>query len=239
MEKVSILIPVYNRESLILKTLNSVFNQSYGNIEVILYDDGSTDNSVNIIKESEYYNKIKLIECSENKGVGYARNILMSKSTGDYLCWLDSDDLFVDGRIQECINYIKEDNLDIVYTIIRVFQESNDEIKLGKKINLNTSKYNKNDFSSLRGNTTCASAFFKRKLKKYKFVEDLHLGSEDVLWLFTILQDNIKIGQLNKQLYLYRSHSDRIGVKKRKDENQDKKNIENKKISEYIKNLTV
>lgn len=90
--KVSIIIPIYNTEKYLKRCLDSVFGQDYDNIEVILVDDGSTDGSSDIIKEYlQQHNNAILIK-QENGGVGAARNAGLAVATGEYLCFVDSDD---------------------------------------------------------------------------------------------------------------------------------------------------
>ena len=92
MINVSIVIPVYNVEKYLKQCLESVVNQTLDKIEVICINDGSTDNSLNILKEYEKkYNNIIIID-QENKGPGFARNIGMKRASGKYIYFLDSDD---------------------------------------------------------------------------------------------------------------------------------------------------
>jgi len=107
MKKISVIIPVYNAEKYIRNTINSVLNQNYKNLEIILIDDGSKDNSKNIIEEySKKYSNVVLI-CQKNLGAPVARNNGIKHSTGDYVVFLDADDTLcsnaLDG-IQEMLN---------------------------------------------------------------------------------------------------------------------------------------
>ncbi|MCU0322644.1 MAG: glycosyltransferase [Chitinophagaceae bacterium] len=99
---VSVIIPVFNAEKFVIETIQSVLNQTYTNIEIVLVDDGSTDNSLNIIKtfESE---KIKIISI-KNGGAARARNIGFRFSTGSYIQYLDADDLLHKDKIRIQIN---------------------------------------------------------------------------------------------------------------------------------------
>lgn len=104
--KLSIIIPIYNVEKYLDKCLNSVLKQIEKDDEVILVNDGSTDNSFNIcknIKEIYIENNIVLIN-KKNEGVAIARNTGLKKATGDYIFWIDSDD-WLDNN---CIKYIKD-----------------------------------------------------------------------------------------------------------------------------------
>ena len=94
---VSVLIPAYNVENFIIETVESAINQSYRNIEILILDDGSRDNTYNIAKEYES-NKVKVFT-QENTGACGARNNLLSKAQGDFIQWLDSDDILDRDKI--------------------------------------------------------------------------------------------------------------------------------------------
>ena len=102
MINVSIVIPVYNVEKYLKQCLESVVNQTLDKIEVICINDGSTDNSLNILKEYEKkYNNIIIID-QENKGPGFARNIGMKRASGKYIYFLDSDDYIELNAMEIC-----------------------------------------------------------------------------------------------------------------------------------------
>lgn len=104
---VSIIIPVYNGENTIDKAICSVLNQSYDNIELIIIDDGSTDNTFDIIKSYKNNNKIKLIRQS-NKGQAAARNRGLDESSGGYILFLDSDDTLEKNTVETLVNTAKK-----------------------------------------------------------------------------------------------------------------------------------
>jgi len=109
---VSILMPIYNYGNRINQTLNSVFDQDYTNIEVILVDDGSTDEFVKMkLKQLENVDKIKVVY-KENGGPSSARNEAFRHSKGEYILPLDSDDMILDGYIRTCVNILTK-NKDI------------------------------------------------------------------------------------------------------------------------------
>ena len=89
---ISVIIPVYNAEKFLKSCLDSVVNQTYKNLEIILVDDGSKDNSLEICKQYEKKDKrIKLI-CKKNGGAASARNLALTIAKGDYITFVDSDD---------------------------------------------------------------------------------------------------------------------------------------------------
>jgi len=98
-KKVSVLIPLYNSENYIEASIQSVFNQTYPSIEIIIVDDGSSDNSYKLAKLYESEN-VKLIQ-QPNKGAAAARNTALSFATGDYIQYLDADDLLSPDKIEK------------------------------------------------------------------------------------------------------------------------------------------
>ena len=111
-DKISIIVPIYNTEKFLDKCLNSLVNQTYKNIEIILIDDGSTDNSLNICLDYQKKdNRIKVIH-QENKGLSGARNRGFEESTGDYIWYIDSDDYIENDSLKVIKPYL--DKYDII-----------------------------------------------------------------------------------------------------------------------------
>ena len=112
-ELISVIIPVYNVEQYVESCLNSVIDQSYTNLEIILVDDGSTDRSGEIcgqyaLKDS----RIKVIH-EENAGLGEARNRGLRIASGDYICFVDSDDWIEEDYCKELAQAAERTNSDI------------------------------------------------------------------------------------------------------------------------------
>lgn len=121
MPKISVIVPVYNTEKYLKKCLDSITNQTFQDIEIIIVNDGSTDNSETIIKEYQhkYHDKIKYFK-KENGGLSDARNFGVNQAKGEYLNFVDSDD-YLDinlfSNLQEQIN----ENIDLIkYKLIKV-----------------------------------------------------------------------------------------------------------------------
>ncbi len=117
--KVSIIIPIYNVESYIKRCVNSVFGQTYNNIEYIFVDDGSTDNSIQVlnneIQSLSRQLEIKVIRHEKNLSLPTARNTGLDRSTGEYVAFLDSDDWVESNWISDLVRYLVDGHYDIVY----------------------------------------------------------------------------------------------------------------------------
>jgi len=206
--KVDILIPTYNREQYIEQCIDSILNQTYKDINIIIYDDGSTDKTRQII---EYYQKfhsnIQYIRGVENRGVGFARNILLESSKAEYIAWQDSDDISNPYRIEKSLNYIEHTGVDILFTDM-IFYVDGASYKRSKTISkVDIYKYTKRE--GLVNNMNFATAFFNSRLKSHKFDESL-LRKEDVKWISNLIQNKVRFGYVEAPLYYCRRHSGRL-----------------------------
>jgi glycosyltransferase involved in cell wall biosynthesis len=110
MEKISVIIPTYNGSRNIKRAIQSVFNQDYPNIEIIVVNDASTDDTVDLV-ESIKDSRIKLLKHLENRGVSAARNTGIKASTGKYIAFLDDDDEWLPTKLSKQVEYLeKKDN---------------------------------------------------------------------------------------------------------------------------------
>ena len=113
MSLVSIIIPAYNAEAYIDRAIKSCLAQTYNDIEVIIIDNLSTDKTNNILKKREYYKKIHVYSC-DKKGVSYARNVGIKKSSGRYICFLDADDELLPNSITSRVEALQATNSAVV-----------------------------------------------------------------------------------------------------------------------------
>lgn len=114
--KLSIIVPVYNQQDLIIKALDSIPKRE--DIEIIIINDGSTDNTLDICEEWLKDNKAKLITYGDNKGLWYAKNIAYDNASGEYINELDSDDYLYTEEYKKVINQL--DGTDIVYMDLKM-----------------------------------------------------------------------------------------------------------------------
>ena len=132
MKKISVVVPVFNVSSLIVRCIDSLINQSYLNIEIIIVNDGSTDDSYEYIKQYLHYPQIKYIY-QKNQGLGQARNVGMQNSTGDYISFVDSDDWVDLDLYQIMIQEMEKSKADIALCGIK--NEYNNYISSNERYN--------------------------------------------------------------------------------------------------------
>jgi glycosyltransferase involved in cell wall biosynthesis len=114
MFKLTVLMPVYNREKFVKEAIESILNQTYKDFTLLIYDDGSTDNTVKIIKELQNNDsRITLIQGEVNKGGLYAKQILLDMCETEIACWQDSDDISMPTRLEKQLSLIE---YGVVYT---------------------------------------------------------------------------------------------------------------------------
>ena len=114
MPNLSIITPIYNTQKYLNRCLDSLINQTLKDIEIICINDCSTDNSLEILKEYQNKDKrIKIINLKENKKQGYARNIALNKTNGEYIGFIDSDDWIDLNYFEKLYTKAKEHNCDI------------------------------------------------------------------------------------------------------------------------------
>ena len=120
--KFSIIVPTYNREEYISKCIESVLNQTYDNFELIIVDDGSTDNTESIVKS--YDDKRIRYYKNKNYGIGYSRNFGTDKAKGDYIIYLDSDDYLDISALDNALVDINDSDI-LIFDYKEVFEKNN------------------------------------------------------------------------------------------------------------------
>lgn len=209
---VSIIIPVHNRQFYILETLKSISSQTYQNIEVLLIDDHSTDNSVKIIKDyiSNYPNIFFLFE-SDGYGGCYARNFGLRKARGEYIQFFDDDDIMCPNYISFRVDKLKIENVEYVACDFVHFKNDVNNIML----HMQFSKIPHNIVSHLYHTALQTQCFLIKRstfTKIGEWNEDVK-RFQDVAYFHRLFLFNIKGIWLQKELFYYRLHDDTISVK--------------------------
>jgi glycosyltransferase involved in cell wall biosynthesis len=193
--KVSVLMPVFNREKYVVEAILSVLKQTYTNFNFLIYDDDSTDNSKNIIKSLAIRDKrIVLLEGNKNVGVAEARNILLRECKTEFACWQDSDDLSNMYRLENQIKFISQ--FLLVKTNCMAFNALSDP-------------YIEEEPKAIPAvfNSLPSTMFPVDSLVFYD--KALKLGGEDVDWERRMLKGR-RIYALPEVLYYYRLHPERM-----------------------------
>ena len=197
---VSVITPAYNAEKYIKDTIESVIAQTYTNWEMIIVDDASVDNTVNIINYYQQKDKrIKLIALKKNHGVANARNTAIENAKGQYVAFLDADDFWENNKLQEQIKFMQDNNIAFSYHAYKLFDLS----KQKQKTMLVPKQLNYQEL--LKGNTTgsCLTVCLDRKV-----VSDIYFPKEKhedyICWLNILKQYNLIAFGINKILGTYR-----------------------------------
>lgn len=129
MPGISVLIPVYNKEAYIRSSLRSVLDQSYRDIEVIVVNDGSTDRSLAIAQQmAQIDDRIRLIDIP-NSGVSHARNVALAHARGEWIQFLDADDLLAEGYLQQAMQVLEEHPADILFSGFTMVNEQMEAVR--------------------------------------------------------------------------------------------------------------
>ena len=214
---VSIVIPVYNTEKFVKECIESALNQTYRQIEVIVVDDGSTDNSLKIIKK--FSDQIKVIS-KPNGGTASALNLGIKEMNGDWLKWLSADDLLYPNAIQEfvdeakklddmtnCILYSNYDIIDSNGKNLRQFIEPNYNSK-------NSFELNTILLDHYIGNAT-TSLIHKSAFERFgMFDENVGFAEDYELWLRFCILHKCRLQLIPKILCKYRIHETQLTAKK-------------------------
>ena len=208
--KISVIVPVYNVEKYLSECLDSILNQTLKDIEIICLNDGSTDNSLSILKEyASKDNRIILID-KENDGLGYTRKVGLDNATGKYILFCDSDDFYYElTAFEELYNYIDKVKVDVV-----IFESIRFDKNKGFYVedrDLFNDPPQKEIFSYLDINNilffrayTWKKIYLKKFLDKYDdWFFPKHMTYEDIPFHFQIIT-RAKMSYINKKFYVYR-----------------------------------
>ena len=189
-KKFSIIIPNYNKEDYVEETLNSIFNQTYKNYEVIVIDDASSDNSIEKIKNYD----VKLFH-TNRKMAGGARNVGLDNATGDYILFLDSDDYFTTPTVLEELNNLIKDE-DMIF--LNYTRDDFGQIKLMEepKNSLEEKRYEDINFTLEALCKTQKYTYFENSFFTYRKVPTSNTTTE--------IKDDTMIDILEELVKMYR-----------------------------------
>tara|TARA_B100000963_G_scaffold237714_1_gene207864 strand:- start:7181 stop:7942 length:762 start_codon:yes stop_codon:yes gene_type:complete len=160
--KIDIILPNFNSEKFIEKTIKSVINQTYHNWKLIIVDDFSNKRTVNILKKIIKNKKIKVFWLKKNKGAGFCRNYAITKSKSPYLAFIDSDDIWKKNKLKDQMSFMKRNNYTFTYTNYETFGKK--KIKI-----INPSKLNFSEFIRNTSIATSTMMIKRSEIKNIKF----------------------------------------------------------------------
>ena len=216
---VSIVVPLYNCEDRILRCVRSLLNQTYKNIEVIVINDGSTDNSLKVLQEGISDSRLKVFT-QDNHGVSYTRNrgieIALSNETDGWITFVDSDDYINPNTIYDCLDYDDLDSVELVHYGFRRTNENdvekqnfcdNDEFIINKFEALQNFLKGRLGHKYVKGNwvTHITSALFRKRIinsENLRFDTTISMG-EDGMFSLRYLDFVNTVRMLNKSYYTW------------------------------------
>lgn len=215
--KVSVIIPVYNVKEYLTECMNSICQQTLKDIEIICVNDGSTDNSLAILREFADKDNRIIILSQENSGLSVARNTGLKFANSEYIYFCDSDDKLELSALEELYNRSKADNLDMLYFDAEVFFES-EELENTLKNYKNYYKRKKNYLGNYEGielfnkllknsdylPSACLNFLKRSFLLDNKLIFEPGILHEDNLWSFKCALLAKRVGYLSRKLFYRR-----------------------------------
>jgi len=208
---VSIITPTYNSEKFINLTIESIISQTYNNWELLITDDCSSDNTLEIIN---YYakldNRIKVFRLLNNSGPAVARNLSISKANGRFIAFCDSDDQWKSDKLYKQLNFMLNSNVALSFTNYEVINENGEYLKLIRSPSKITHS------QALQNNYIgCLTAIYDTINLGKVFMPNLRKRQDWALWLLILKKIPYGLG-LNENLAIYRVRSNSISANKLK-----------------------
>lgn len=199
---VSVITPVHNAEKYLKCTVDSVLGQTYKNLEIILVDDASKDSSREIIKIYQQKDeRIVAVLLDENVGVADARNKAIEKAKGKFIAFVDSDDIWLETKIEEQVKFMKEHDIAFSHTGYEFIDE--DGHRIGKSVKVDY-KLNYTDMLKSNGVGCLTVVIDREKVGQINMPKIRH---EDYATWLSILKRGHEAYGINKVLALYRKTS--------------------------------
>lgn len=219
---VSIVVPIYNTEDYLETCLNSIKCQTYKNIEVVLVNDGSYDDSEEICKKYLTDSRFKLCY-QENSGLAKARELGFQNAKGEYICFIDSDDKLTDQYVEKLVESILKTGADIAQCAMFIWEESTQIVRYAGKPfpTLITPDQFGKQLLSLPGGEKYGplGGFLYNKLYKRSMLKNqdfVHTtGAEDEIFLLSLIGRLRVIANISEPLYYYRRRMNRTGLSQR------------------------
>ena len=206
MKKVSIVIPIYNVDRYLNQCIESIVNQTYRNIEIILVNDGSDDESGKICNEWEKRDaRVKVLH-QKNQGCSMARNNGMKVMTGEYFVFVDGDDVIVPNMIEKLVDKMESEKVESVFCKSQIIQEKESEMPRNKihskMIILNSVEAELKLINHEECDAVWNGIYLTNLLRNLQF--PIGRKNEDVFWKYLAISKCKNIGYIEDELYVYR-----------------------------------
>jgi len=207
--KVSIITPLHNTRDYISETISSVLKQTYQDWELLIVDDASDDDSVQIVTAfTENDSRIKLIQLTENSGAAVARNVAIEAANGQYIAFLDSDDLWVPEKLEKQLEFMQTTGCPFTYTAYTKMDEYGDEfIDIGVPERVNYKNILKTCYIG------CLTAIYDSEYFGKVTMPLIRKRQDYGLWLKLLKRTEYAFG-INEPLAFYRTRKDSISSSK-------------------------
>jgi len=205
---ISVVIPTYNQAEYLRPCLESVLEQTYPFFEVIIINDGSTDETQAILEGFRSHSNIRFFQQS-NQGLSAARNSGLERAKGDYIALLDSDDLMLPERLETQLEFLQSNEaIDIVYTAVTLIDEKGNLLSTMRRESIPTENFLAEEF--FRNQVPSPSTIMAKQgvFESYPFDSDLRAG-EDLEWIIRTAHHH-SFQYLDIPLTLYRRHQQNI-----------------------------
>ena len=202
---ISVIVPIYNVEKYLARCVDSIVNQTYKNLEIILVDDGSPDRCPQMCDDyAKKDSRIKVVH-KKNGGLSDARNAGMAVATGEYISFIDSDDYVSDDFFECLLDIMNKENSDIAECSVVKFYEDNRFDEFSDDLSVKT--YDTQDAMSALIAENQFHQHVWNKLYKTELVKDIPYAvgklNEDEFWTYQVFGRANKVSKLNKTMYYY------------------------------------
>lgn len=230
MNLISVIIPVYNAAKYIERTVSSILNQNFDGVEIVLIDDGSTDDTAVILKKIKKYNAGIVVISQKNSGVSAARNAGLKQASGKYIMFVDADDYLPCDALKNLFVAIEQTNSDICFGKTKVIDlNKKNESVFEKNIGDPNSKNKETNIFEENSSTNFIKEMFMEsssfdlhsscaKLYKHSIINEIlfdegRSSNEDRYFLFKALCHSSKCVGINNIVYLYEKHENSLSTK--------------------------
>ena len=232
---ISIITPTYKSRDYIDHTIESVISQTYDNWELIVVDDASMDGIEDYIREKYNDSRIKVFVKNINEGAARARNYAIDNASGDFLAFLDSDDVWDKEKLSKQVNFMMNNNYAFTFTSYMIVDESN--LEMNKEVRVPT----KIDYEGFLRNTIIGTStvILNRNLINNPYLVDVRQDHDSMTWLRIMRENNVQAFGLNEILTYYYKRSGSISHNKFKAAKVHWRNLRKFENLSFIKTCVV